>query len=159
MLQTINSIPCTPISVQVLRGSRRFRFLRFSTCKLHHTSIFTKLHIIWGLKMTVRMIPINFWKKTVHWFQGIVVCENYFFFKFKKSKSISCVNVQYILTGLVLNEQDLYFAYTAREAFQNFVPGAAIFPIYQKVTSVASLGIHKPQGEYLKKSLRMYMQN
>ena len=93
---------------------------------------------MWGLKMTVRMIPINFGKQnnfsTVFGFRGIPV-------EWKISNSISSANSQYFLTGPVLNERCCNFAHNFCRWFFYFDPGdQRIPPKIQILTLTAYLG-------------------
>ena len=69
-----------PKNTLPLPYSSRFRCLCFLTYKLHHASIFY-LNYTWGLKLTVRMIPINSRKNsTVFGYRGTPVDVKYVFF-------------------------------------------------------------------------------
>ena len=76
-----------PKNTLPLPYSSRFRCFCFLIYKLHHASIFY-LNYTWGLKLTVRMIPINSRKNsTVFGYRGTPVDVKYVFFQ------ISSVNI------------------------------------------------------------------
>ena len=103
--------------IQADSDFRAFPLLNYTT-----PTFLPKLYIC-GLNMTIRMIPIVFWKNVFYcfWFSGNPRGLK-FFSKFKISNSISSVNSQYFWMGLVLNERYCNFAHSYCPSNVSLVP-------------------------------------